>query len=262
MLFWSMAASGSKAQTYSKKTNDTLSITTRPPSEREAVKELLETNITHLGRVILEINNKTMDRNIGIEGFKMIEVQQILHTYGRWRRVPVSGGRKQYTLWCWHRRGVVEAIRDLDAIDKSLNSLAAGATPVHSFPHTLREPARWQIRLDRDVETLRAPEISWHKVKRILHSPEAYKRYGIALTAGVAVLAPMMIMVLAIPSQRNLEQWRNIVVVSVSVLFLATFISWTSNSTHQELMVAVASYAAVLLIFVGTQTQSQRDGQG
>ena len=60
----------------------------------------------------------------------------------------------------------------------------------------------------------------------------------------------MIIMVLVVPQQRNLDAWPSVVVVVVATSGFATLVAWLSSSSHQDLMVAVATYAAVLVGFV------------
>jgi Na+/melibiose symporter-like transporter len=85
---------------------------------------------------------------------------------------------------------------------------------------------------------------------------QSWLRWAIANLAGGAVVVPMIIMVLAIPNQRNLDAWPSVVTVVVATSGFATLIAWASSSSHQDLMVAVATYAAVLVVFVGTQTST------
>jgi hypothetical protein len=128
---------------------------------------------------------------------------------------------------------------------------------VHSYRTT--NPV-WNNRFKpskRDLDELRSLLFSWQRFGYLLASSQQWKRFGIALLAGVTTLLPMIIIVLAIPDQRDLSQWRNVVVVCAAVFFFAGIVAWVSTvSTHQELMVAVASYAAVLVVFIGTQNLS------
>ncbi len=68
-----------------------------------------------------------------------------------------------------------------------------------------------------------------------------------AFYAGSAVLSPMIIITKGFPG--NIDA--SIITVCISTIVFALFVAWTSNSTHQELMGVVATYAAVLVVFVG-----------
>lgn len=103
------------------------------------------------------------------------------------------------------------------------------------------------IRLKRDLEPLRSPEFSFARVEHVLCSLEMWKRIAMALVAGLAVVVPMLVMTKAFPGNIN----ASIVTVCISTVFFAFFVGWTSNSTHQELLGVVATYAAVLVVFIG-----------
>lgn len=72
-----------------------------------------------------------------------------------------------------------------------------------------------------------------------------------AIVAGIAVVVPMIIMTKAFPNKVASVLNASIITVCISVVLFASFIAWTSNSTHQEVITAVATYAAVLVVFVG-----------
>jgi hypothetical protein len=71
-----------------------------------------------------------------------------------------------------------------------------------------------------------------------------------ALIAGLAVLVPMIIMTKGFPGNIN----ASIITVCISTVFFSLFVGWTSNSSHQELLGVVATYAAVLVVFIGVST--------
>lgn len=72
-----------------------------------------------------------------------------------------------------------------------------------------------------------------------------------AFCAGAAVLVPMIIITQA---QYLGNVNASVITVCISTLVFAFFVAYTSSSTHQELMGVVATYAAVLVVFVGVTT--------
>lgn len=97
---------------------------------------------------------------------------------------------------------------------------------------------------------------SWRSLfclKHFLSNTQSLMRWFVACTGGAAVLWPMIVMVLGLPP-RDQHAWPKVVIVTAATLGFATFIALASNSSHQDVMVAVATYTAVLVVFVGTQT--------
>jgi uncharacterized membrane protein YfcA len=83
--------------------------------------------------------------------------------------------------------------------------------------------------------------------------PEAYSpvvdslaRFIMAFTGGASLIIPMLIM--SFDPSRN----KSLITVSVSVLLFAVFLSSGIHASNQETLVATATYAAVLVVFVGT----------
>ncbi|KAI1322753.1 hypothetical protein F5Y16DRAFT_415564 [Xylariaceae sp. FL0255] len=70
-------------------------------------------------------------------------------------------------------------------------------------------------------------------------------RFAVALFSGVALIAPMLIMVLhqGIPTA--------LATTSVAVFILAIVVALYSNAGAEAIMGTVAAYAAVLIVFVG-----------
>ncbi|KAI0146114.1 hypothetical protein GGR57DRAFT_506632 [Xylariaceae sp. FL1272] len=71
------------------------------------------------------------------------------------------------------------------------------------------------------------------------------KRFGIALAAGIALIAPVLLMVL------HKDLTTALATTSVATFLLAAFVAGFSNASPEALMGAVAAYTAVLVVFVG-----------
>jgi VIT1/CCC1 family predicted Fe2+/Mn2+ transporter len=71
-------------------------------------------------------------------------------------------------------------------------------------------------------------------------------RIIVAITGGVFLLVPMIIMTFATDAHMRL------VVVSVAMLWFAVSVPLVSKATNQELIAATAAYSAVLVVYVGT----------
>jgi hypothetical protein len=94
------------------------------------------------------------------------------------------------------------------------------------------------------------PNDYWHG-----NAPEIYSfwvdwiaRFIIAFIGGAALLVPMIIMIFD-PSRT-----KSVITTSVSVLLFAAFLALGINASNQDTLAATATYAAVLVVFVGTST--------
>ncbi|KAH8898112.1 hypothetical protein GQ53DRAFT_742268 [Thozetella sp. PMI_491] len=76
-------------------------------------------------------------------------------------------------------------------------------------------------------------------------------RFGIAFTGGAFLVVPMIIMVLD-PSQT-----KSLVTVSAFVVLFSLLLSLVVRVSNVETLVSTATYAAVLVVFVGTSTNNQ-----
>ena len=72
-------------------------------------------------------------------------------------------------------------------------------------------------------------------------------RFIIAFTGGAALVVPMLIMKLP-----SMSQTKSLVTVSVAVTLFASLMSVGVRASNSETLVATATYAAVLVVFVGT----------
>lgn len=84
------------------------------------------------------------------------------------------------------------------------------------------------------------------KLQRITAIEDKIKRFFIALFGGLAVVIPILVV------SFNPSQTKSLITVSVSVLLVSLLIAALSNASYQELIMATAAYAAVLVVFVGT----------
>ena len=71
-------------------------------------------------------------------------------------------------------------------------------------------------------------------------------RFIVAFTGGAFLVVPMLIMVL------NQSRNKSVITVTVAVLIFAVVLAFGLNATNVETMVSTATYAAVLIVFVGT----------
>ena len=72
-------------------------------------------------------------------------------------------------------------------------------------------------------------------------------RFAIAFAGGAALVVPMLIMKLP-----HTNQIKSLITVSVAVTLFASLMSVGIRATNSETLVATATYAAVLVVFVGT----------
>lgn len=74
-------------------------------------------------------------------------------------------------------------------------------------------------------------------------------RFIIAFTGGAALVVPMLIM--SLPS---IDKTKSLVTVSLAVTLFAAMMSLAMRANNTETLVATATYAAVLIVFVGTSS--------
>ena len=74
-------------------------------------------------------------------------------------------------------------------------------------------------------------------------------RFIIAFTGGAALVVPMLIM--RLPST---NQTKSLITVSVAVTLFASMMSMGIRASNSETLIATATYAAVLVVFVGTSS--------
>jgi len=73
-------------------------------------------------------------------------------------------------------------------------------------------------------------------------------RFLIAITGGLFLIVPMLIMAI------ETSQKKSLITVSVSVLLFALALSFGVRTSNVEALVSTATYAAVLVVFVGTNS--------
>ncbi|KAL7796739.1 hypothetical protein V8C37DRAFT_371316 [Trichoderma ceciliae] len=73
-------------------------------------------------------------------------------------------------------------------------------------------------------------------------------RFIMAFTGGVFLVVPMIIMTL------NASQTKSLVTVSVAVVIFSLLLSFVVRVSNVETLVSTATYAAVLVVFVGTSS--------
>lgn len=74
-------------------------------------------------------------------------------------------------------------------------------------------------------------------------------RFIIAFTGGAALVVPMLIM--SLPST---QRTKSLITVSLAVTLFAAMMSVAMRANNTETLVATATYAAVLIVFVGTSS--------
>jgi len=107
------------------------------------------------------------------------------------------------------------------------------------------------LSFSRQERRERAKEFSEGKAPRVVSTlVDRLVRFVIAVTGGVFLVVPMIIMTLH-PSQT-----KSLVTVSVALLIFSLMLSFVVRVSNVETLVSTATYAAVLVVFVGTSTGS------
>lgn len=73
-------------------------------------------------------------------------------------------------------------------------------------------------------------------------------RFAVAIAGGLFLVVPMLVMAL------DASRGKSLVTVSASVVLFALVLSFGVRVTNLETLVSTATYAAVLVVFVGTST--------
>lgn len=100
-------------------------------------------------------------------------------------------------------------------------------------------PGGQRRRVNEEKERLRQKEM------RIKSSRARWERFGMGVFGGIALIAPMLLMVL------HRDRTTALVTTSVSMILFAIIISFLPIASPDVALVAVATYAAVLVVFVG-----------
>ena len=111
----------------------------------------------------------------------------------------------------------------------------------HSLPRHLTYSRAERGRRAREFEEGEPP----HEISAVV---DRLARLILALVGGGFLIVPMMIMAI------NPSQTKSLVTASVGTLLFSCAISLGLNSTNSETMVSTATYAAVLVVFVGITT--------
>jgi VIT1/CCC1 family predicted Fe2+/Mn2+ transporter len=78
---------------------------------------------------------------------------------------------------------------------------------------------------------------------------DKFVRFSVAITGGLFLVVPMLIMTLGGQSQN-----KSLITVSVAVFWFVLSLAFGIRVSNAETLVATATYAAVLVVFVGTSS--------
>lgn len=110
-------------------------------------------------------------------------------------------------------------------------------------------------------------QLTWTKSEKLVHADEwvdhqppknvspvvdSLARFIVAFAGGASLVVPMLIM--SLPST---NKTKSIVTVSVAVTLFAMTMSIGIRTSNADTLVATATYAAVLIVFVGTSQSAQ-----
>jgi hypothetical protein len=88
----------------------------------------------------------------------------------------------------------------------------------------------------------------WNVQKQATLSVRIIASTVIAVSGGALLIVPMLVM------SFNTNRTKSLITVSCSVLLFGFFLSAVMKSKSSDIFVATATYAAVLVVFVGTST--------
>ena len=178
------------------------------------------------------------------------EAATAIRDYAYVRTLKDVGGSRAASL----RRNLTQAFPDIAELDGDpFNSRYCNLALDHGLPS---DPIRdWlKAKLPRRATYTKAEMNS--RIDEYLQglppqtvSPLVDKlaRFIIAFTGGAALVVPMLIM--SLPST---DRTKSLVTVSVAVTLFASMMSIAIRASNSETLVSTATYAAVLVVFVGT----------
>lgn len=117
-----------------------------------------------------------------------------------------------------------------------------------SYPLGLRKLAKGRHGLSEMKDT--AEKALLESRQRKIWVQETRLRFAMAIAGGLMLIVPVLIMML-VPSRTT-----SLVTVSIAVLIFSVLVAFTSTAKPQEVLAATAAYAAVLVVFVGTNAST------
>lgn len=231
-------------------------------------KMMNEMNILHLEIELKETQKdvfKAEASGLGKE-VRMTRLEDQLHRYSKTHSRDSLNGELTFAF------NTATAIRDYEYMNNLNNSTQAFNDPLIDLI-----PAAWQkktlprrannssdplrerlgrilphrLRWTREEATMWSRAYHDRKITPEITSPSVDKlaRFIVAMTGGLSVVIPMLIM--SIPQGST----RSLVTTSVAVVFFAGIISVGFSTSNGETLGITAAYAAVLVVFVGTSVQ-------
>ncbi|KAI9745420.1 MAG: hypothetical protein M1818_000954 [Claussenomyces sp. TS43310] len=94
----------------------------------------------------------------------------------------------------------------------------------------------YNLKAEQEEQRKRALEEWWIMIRR----------FAMAVAGGIALIIPVVIMT-EYPGKIE-----SLVTTSISVILFAIFLTWYSKADEKDILAATAAYAAVLVVFVGT----------
>jgi len=112
-----------------------------------------------------------------------------------------------------------------------------------------------EYQIFQNAKRKKEEEIELSRLRRLKHKSVFRVRMLIAVAAGLALIAPMLIMTLH-PSKITSLATASIFIVLVAVVLAYTM----EDAQNKDIVGATAAYAAVLVVFVGTGTGTGSGG--
>lgn len=107
------------------------------------------------------------------------------------------------------------------------------------------QPSRRVDTSNRGPRATRAQYIHQRHMEAMEHRKGFRMRFVTAISGGLALIVPMLIM-----SIHPLKK-KTLITASISVFVFALGLAWQSSAKRQELLAVTSAYAAVMVVFVG-----------
>jgi len=124
-----------------------------------------------------------------------------------------------------------------------------GALKIDPFRSLLMRRLPVYVTYSEEERSARSMEYGEGKEPKDVSSFVDYlARFVVAITGGLFLIVPMLVMAI------DTSQKKSLITVSVSVLLFALALSFGVRTSNVEALVSTATYAAVLVVFVGTNS--------
>jgi len=166
----------------------------------------------------------------------------------------IAAALRDWQYWKENKRFMTASLTRMRALTTHLATIdfakhveQIGHFDEDNFLHQAQQKLREHIKLDFFSDEVRERHNSVFMAAAIKQRSDFQRRLLIAVSAGLALIAPMLIMSL------HQSKLTSLLTTSIFVVFVAILLAWVmEDAQNKDIVAATAAYAAVLVVFVGT----------